>query len=494
MTPSGSQAQGAGYGATNIIGECDLADAIWMLLLPPTQVAHFWRMSASAKVSPQAVVLGMFVPCEISPTEVSTFVLTSANVEQARQWTNDLLADGRPIGALYLDVSLPRGILARARSFTYLFPILLTLAKHGLVHTMGYRLLQADGRIYECVPFWRPSQLVATLKGIAALVVNGGRVAICASRESTSTLKSILCAGRLRNGGDAEGVVYVGSGRVLRITTARVVLRIPRGGAALSRCTRAFTALEQAARLGLQLEIPRALKRYSFNGLDVFVESRLAWQGFDYLSMSIRQRSAVRSMALPMIIELHRLSRTTRECDDQTFDALVLHPAERVASAMKGLAVCESLEVFVATAREAMLHRELDLVLAHGDCKIANLLHDGQDKVRGLVDWDRAQLQGFPAVDLLNYAAFDRMLEEGEDFAMALLHCARSMAALPAVQDYRVQMGLDETRWRLCSVMAIIIHAADQFAVLDDQKLQQLPEISTTIDKACRWAVDCANN
>jgi aminoglycoside phosphotransferase (APT) family kinase protein len=205
--------------------------------------------------------------------------------------------------------------------------------------------------------------------------------------------------------------------------------------------------------------------------------------------MTSAQHTAVRSQAFDAIIELHAVTRRVIQCMDTDFETLFERPVARLkaASAMSGLR--SQLDEFLRAVHGAFVGREIALVLAHGDCKIANFLHDGSFNIRGLVDWDRAQIDGLPVVDWVHYCAFDDMLAGRGPIAETILYCAQELEFDGNLAEYRSRFLVEGFRWRATAAMTLILHVVEQLDAGNQLAVAEMHAMPGVVARLLDWAL-----
>ena len=389
----------------------------------------------------------------------------------------------------YLDFTLPTAPLQRLAALHVLWGHWCAFAREGFAHRRVYRLLEAGGEVYEAMPIAGSPPLADAIRACAALVLRGGRVVLCASWGGLPLADCMIREAKAAWSEGTGATVYLGSGRVFRLAARNEMLRIPVGEQAMARLTRGFAALAHAATLQLGFAVPRAIERFALGGFEVFVESRAPFAGFDYLNMSRDDRDAVRGEAIIAITQLHESSCRVQRCETADIDTLFCMPVQRLMDAAPMAHLRKPLNEFLNAIHAAFVGHDIARVLAHGDCKIANFLHDGQFHVRGLVDWDRAAIDGLPGVDLVHYLAFDDMLAGQGTIAETLLARAQAMENATEWADYRKRFLIDGFRWRAVSAMSLILHVAEQLEAGNEQANAELRDMPAVVARALDWAL-----
>jgi aminoglycoside phosphotransferase (APT) family kinase protein len=391
--------------------------------------------------------------------------------------------------AIYLDTRLPGALLKRVAALWALIRIWRASNACGFNGRRIHRLREAHGEMYEAVPIAGAAPLAGVGRAWAALLLRGGRVALSVWREGVPVADRMIADAPAEWDGEAGATIFLGSGSVFRLAARGEMLRVPVGSQAVARLTRGFEALLRAQALSLNFAVPRAMRRFEVAGFNVFVESRVPFAGFDYLNMESKARDAVRAQALAAIAHMHEASRRVSRCAEKDIERLFARPVRRLTESPSMTLVHAQLDAFLAAVRKTFVGQEITTVLSHGDCKIANFLHDGAFNVRGLVDWDRAHIEGLPGVDLVHYCAFDDMLAGQGTIANTLLARAQAMDNDPFFDHYRARFLVEGFRWRAVAVMALVQHVAEQLDAGNEQAHAEMALNPPAVAAALEWAM-----
>ena len=391
--------------------------------------------------------------------------------------------------AAYLDAVLPAAPIARLSALRALWGWWRALPGQGLAKRQIHRLLEAGGEVYEAVPLTGPHRSTQSIKGALALLLRGGRVSVSAFSGGHRLTDDMVAHAHTLWDELVGATIFLGSGRVFRFAARKEMLRIPVGKQAVARLTRGFAALGHAATLQLAFAVPRAIERFALGGFEVFVESRAPFAGFDYLNMARDERDAVRAEAITAIAQLHESSCRVQRCETEDIDTLFGTPAQRLMDAAPMAHLRKPLDEFLKAIHAAFVGRDIARVLAHGDCKIANFLHDGAFHVRGLVDWDRAAIDGLPGVDVVHYLAFDDMLAGQGTIAETLFARAKALETSAEWAGYRKRFLIEDFRWRAVAAMSLILHVAEQLEAGNEQANAEMRDMPNVVARALDWAL-----
>lgn len=392
--------------------------------------------------------------------------------------------------SIIVEATIGSNPIARLHDLASLIRLRSRLASNGFRQWRLHMLLVAGGDVYEAVPIAGQAPLSRVARYWLVLLLRGGRVVLSAWNEGIPLADSLVAEASGEWDPPAGATIYLGSGGVFRLSTRSKMLRIPCGRQAESRLERGFHALEHAATLRLKIDVPRALDRIECHGWRVFLESRVPHPGFDYLNMTRGERDAVRAQAVIAIANLHDGSRRVKCCDKEDFEILFEQPIGRLMASGLLAGVRALLVDFLQAARKCFIGSDFALVLSHGDCKIANFLHDGEFKVTGLVDWDRATTDGLPGIDLVHYLAFEDMLDDKGSISETLATRAQAMELDPAFAEYLKRYLLGGRRWRIVGAMALLTHVAEQLEAGNTLARQQMNRNPAIIKGTLEWALD----
>ncbi len=136
-----------------------------------------------------------------------------------------------------------------------------------------------------------------------------------------------------------------------------------------------------------------------------------------------------------------------------------------------------------ADVRELVIGRSLPLVFAHGDFKIENLVFDRcTRRLQGVIDWELAERDGLPLLDLLYLLLYNRTLR-GESFAHAYRDVVLHEDWRPE-EMRRIHRYLEAVPLRAPLVAALeamlLVHALARrlrFDMRDDRERRQLLEM-----------------
>jgi aminoglycoside phosphotransferase (APT) family kinase protein len=325
----------------------------------------------------------------------------------------------------------------------------------------------------------------ARLSGIAPVTTelqpafghDADRVVLRADRSSRSVLDVMLdqaaasCGVQFRV--ERISVRKIGKTAIFLTGTdaRRYVMRVARSPVALRRATRNFETLQTLHRSGLPTHIkacvPQAVAGGSHAGFEFRVETCL--DGRAGLPQRAEQRRASEwpPEAVAYIVGLHTATKRAVMIDADLLRSRVNEPIAIIARVCATPEAQDVLRRTQAACLRALGGQTLPLVQTHGDFTESNCLSDSLGRLTGVVDWELAETQGFPLLDLLQlmpvagetdsaarWQRFDAWLELWRERSRA--------AADPVLGDYLRRFGLSADVVRGLILLQWITHIADR--------------------------------
>jgi aminoglycoside phosphotransferase (APT) family kinase protein len=150
--------------------------------------------------------------------------------------------------------------------------------------------------------------------------------------------------------------------------------------------------------------VPRLVDQFNIDGHDCFVLTKLP--GLT-LEADVPQLPAVTASAVDFLVALSQHTATPAPLDPATFDTVfgtIFDTAARNTPALQG-----PFERLRQCIEPRLVGRLLPLGWCHGDFKIENVTYDPATlRVAGVLDWEHAQQQGLPYIDLLYLLLYNR--------------------------------------------------------------------------------------
>lgn len=181
------------------------------------------------------------------------------------------------------------------------------------------------------------------------------------------------------------------------------VARLPGEDSSLSREAANLTAVHRV-RMGGFNSIPRMISFKSRGDNSILVETALAGVQMDPAFVRRRTDWCIETV-LDWLIDLHSSTAVENTTSPDWFVQLVQRPLARLASALSPSREEEELIGTVRTMAEVLCEARFPLVFSHGDLSDPNILVLHKGGV-GVVDWEMAEPESFPAADLFFFLNF----------------------------------------------------------------------------------------
>jgi aminoglycoside phosphotransferase (APT) family kinase protein len=264
----------------------------------------------------------------------------------------------------------------------------------------------------------------------------------------------------------SRGSLYLGSGDVYRIMTDRCAIRVPQHESLAARCQNNYTMLEKLKTLSLPFAVPAPVRQGQLHGKPYFAESLLAGRVADFFEFSPEERATRAARAMAALAQIKRVTRKIVVLDEDRFKTLIAWPVAEMSRRLTPKAM-ERLLDFQNMLHNQLMGKSLELVMVHGDFKVANILWNAKNEVSGILDWDTASAEGFPLIDELIYFSFDRMLTGKVTIGAAMYDCA--YGTNPPRQNLAYG-NLDERLYRSYVVMAMIHYSVMHHGMKEDHQ------------------------
>lgn len=264
----------------------------------------------------------------------------------------------------------------------------------------------------------------------------------------------------------SEGTLYLGSGDVYRIMTDGCAIRVPQHESMAARCRNNYTILEKLNAFSLPFAVPAPVRQGQLHGKPYFAESLLAGRVADFFQFSPEERAGRAATAMAALAQIRRVTRKTVVLDEDRFKPLIAWPVAQMCRRLTPRAT-ECLVDFEHMLRKQLIGKSLELVMVHGDFKVANILWNAKNEISGILDWDTASAEGFPLIDELIYFSFDRMLTGTVTIGAALYDCAYGKSSPRQNLAYG---NMDELLYRSYVVMAMIHYSIMHHGMKEDHQ------------------------
>jgi hypothetical protein len=485
-----------------VLGQDDLTAAAWLFLVPPTSNGRALTIEPGphsehgalrrllgarqpygtgdppplmqlSTVIRQRVTSMRYAPLSQTPhfefENESLDAVAVRGIEvllQRRAWRGafieELLRILKPAGTLYLEATLRAQVHGEWMSWGAMLRIVFNLGRAGLPLRRAFRFSEAQGRPYRIAPLIGSGSVLADLKSVTSAAIRGGRVGLALGAAGGTFVERIIDSTSETRNSAKFSPIYLGSARVLRVHSGRFVIRLPRGDQATQRCQAAFKTLERLQQHRLSFGTPCPVKIGDVDNQPVFVESRLGGGGIAYQDQTALELDRISGRAIAMISELHVKTRERVNVTAKLFEDLIQGPLLSLPLAEFGPEFRSQLDEAILALRGRIVDGPMQLVMTHGDFKIANLVQDEAGNILGVVDWDRSERRGLPGMDPIHYLAFDRSLVRGEPFASAIVGATAASLTQSACNAYRQALGLGPYLWKVCGLLALTKYVAGQ--------------------------------
>ncbi len=233
-----------------------------------------------------------------------------------------------------------------------------------------------------------------------------------------------------------------------------LVVKVPRLPGDTGRLDREAENLRavQAMRAGGFESIPKVLAYEDYLGHRLLVETAIAFPTMRP-SLVRRQPGVCIEALFKWLVDLHTASAQKNREDRNWFQRLVQQSLEQLEN---WLPMTSEERLLLERTREcgaSLAECSLSLVVEHGDLSSPNILMNDKNQI-GVVDWELAQPNGLPVVDLiffLNYVAFSKKkARKTADYiaAFAEAFCGRKAWATAHLQRYCDAMQISRATLR----------------------------------------------
>ncbi len=245
----------------------------------------------------------------------------------------------------------------------------------------------------------------------------------------------------------------------------RLIIRIPFDKQSVDRNEvnrRALEALESGDS-SLSRSIPRHVLSGQVSGQRYFVESAVAGEAAA-VCLRGKARSETVSAALSWITDLHRATAQRRPADPALLERLVAVPVTRAFEALRFPERRAGFERLRQLLTAALASERIPLVHVHGDYSVDNVLLSGSPLgVTGVFDWDLAEPEGLPLLDVLYFLATAARTLTGQPigavFVNQIFPLRFDQTAHAALERYCHALDIPERLLAPLSVLAWLHHA-----------------------------------
>jgi len=165
--------------------------------------------------------------------------------------------------------------------------------------------------------------------------------------------------------------------------------------------------------------------------------------------------------AADFLLDLSFASKSRVELDEETYQKLF----GRLFTETKERAdvLVDLLDKIEGSVRKLLSGKSLDMVFMHGDFKMENMILDCNSlEINGVIDWELADKEGLPLLDLLYLITYNKIVVTGIDqFAVIrqfLLEDKFTDEEQHLLNQYREQLDIDGALYEALLAMFIIHH------------------------------------
>jgi aminoglycoside phosphotransferase len=197
--------------------------------------------------------------------------------------------------------------------------------------------------------------------------------------------------------------------------------------------------------------IPQVVAFEEFRGHQILIETALTGKPLDPPTVRLKPDEYCQ-MALDWLVELHSNISQSEYHETNWYERLVITPLQQFAAWFPLDGDEQGLLEHTWELAAALQNDNLPRVLEHGDFSHPNVLLLKNTQRLGVLDWDLAEIEGLPAIDLfffLSYVAFSRQRASSNAECIAAFQSAffdPNAWALPYVMEYAERFNL-KTEW-----------------------------------------------
>lgn len=279
-------------------------------------------------------------------------------------------------------------------------------------------------------------------------------------------------------------VVWVGSPTDDR---ERFIFVLARARVAIARRRREFELLERLGRLPREIAryVPRPEFQEELAGARLFVMGELA--GVTLEADVTGLETATREGA-EFLLRLHRATRAGCCMTPEAFEALcgsIFEAAETRYPVLR-----PRLARLREAVRGALEGLEVPTVWLHGDFKVENLVVESDTgRLVGVIDWELAEPEGLPLLDLWFLLLYNRRIREGTPFFPGVGFLLSPGAMRPdesaMCERYVRELGVPARALPSLAAMMIVHHCARRM-FYDNQDTPMMERISLAIEESLR--------
>lgn len=214
---------------------------------------------------------------------------------------------------------------------------------------------------------------------------------------------------------------------------------------------------------------PRQLARLSLEGQDVYIEERL--NGI-IISEILDSYDKYEVSAVEWLVKFQSITRKDIVFDKKQIEEFVSIPLQRLQKF-----ITKEPEFLIVQSLNDLLYKQLfnqriSLVCMHGDYKIENILFDQENfNVSGVIDWDLAQMNGLPLLDLLYLLVYSHKLRNpGLSISRIFLEIIKNQELSGTekkyIDNYCETLAIDSSLLQVFCILGWLYHVVYRFGDL----------------------------
>lgn len=267
----------------------------------------------------------------------------------------------------------------------------------------------------------------------------------------------------------------------------RFIFVFARAPVAIARRQRECELLERLGRLPLNISrhVPRPEHQQDIAGARLFVMQE--FPGVT-LEADVPGLETATGEAADFITRLHVATRVAGRMTPERFEGLCGSMFD--AAAARYPVIATDLARLRAAVRGALVGLEIPQVWLHGDFKVENLVVDARtSRLAGVIDWELAEPEGLPFLDLWFLLLYNRTIREAIPFFPGVSGVIVPGTLRPDEQAlcdrYARALGVPPGAMPALAAMLMVHHCARRM-FYDNQDAPMMKRISMAIEEALR--------
>ena len=158
-------------------------------------------------------------------------------------------------------------------------------------------------------------------------------------------------------------------------------------------------------------------------------------------------------------------------------DELIEKLSSYIARFNDKMAAYESLPISMPDLNILEDIREISVVFMHGDMKLENFVLDKNNQVSKIIDWEQADVNGWPLIDLLYLVSYNLHIIDGIDFIGAFKKlCVNDVPVFYSdiIFSYNKKLNITNSQYRFLLAIFFVHHYACRVIVdsmTDDERI-----------------------